>query len=194
MIAWELLDLCVACLRVGLMESVHPSKILPATRAISRWLQCVDSSQSFGGDKHRSQLLTKDANYIEKLDIVPTYQEDGSFAKGENGCNMGSFGGDLEIKALASMFGISVVIWNYSSIRKRDARQQVVVCLDFTSTTDPFAMKDLYMTPTEIASFCRPERIGRVTHIEFNGVDHYSCMLSATGVVNCLSSVYNLPD
>ena len=54
-------------------------------------------------------------------------------------------------------------------------------------------MKDFYMTPTEIASFCnRPERIGRVAHIEFNGVDHYSCMLPATGVVNCLPSVYNL--
>ena len=147
------------------MESVHPSKILSATSRDRSMAAMCRQLAKFWLDKHRSQLASKDAKYIEKLDIVPTYQDDGSFVKGENGCDMGSFGGDLEIKALASMFGISVVIWNYTSIRKRDARQQVAVCLDCTSRTDPFAMKDLYMTPTDIASFCkRPERIGRVAH------------------------------
>ena len=48
------------------------------------------------------------------------------------------------------------------------------------------------MTPSEIVAFCaKPERVGRVAHIEFNGSNHYACMQTPSAAVQIAELVKN---
>ena len=84
--------------------------------------------------------------------------------------------------------GISTVIWSVHNLKTKGAKFSVHVHV--LNNKDAFKMKEVLMTPSEIVAFCaKPERVGRVAHIEFNGSNHYACMQTPGAAVQIAEPV-----
>ena len=80
------------------------------------------------------------------------------------------------------------MIWNVLNLKNKGAKFSVHV--HFLNNKDAFKMKEVLMTPSEIVAFCaKPERVGRVAHIEFNGSNHYACMQTPGAAVQIAEPV-----
>ena len=120
---------------------------------------------------HHQSLLTREERdgLDEVKDVLPNHPivDDGDF---------GSFGTITTIAGLAAVLDVSVVCWNQKTLRKSDARQQLIVHQH--SLSSPFQIKEQSMTPGEIYALCK--RDVEVMHILWNGTNHYSALISAS--------------
>ena len=159
-----------------LMESVHKTKeLIPSMRDRAMDDTCRSFSifwlKNFG-----TQLTPSENSIIQELEDMPIYY-------GEQLIQMGSFGDSNTILGLVACLGISVVLWNNELQKKRDVKQQVIVCMDRdecdSNKTWPYQVKELALSVKEIAALCNESKHkGRVAHIEWDGAGHYACMQS----------------
>lgn len=84
----------------------------------------------------------------------------------------GEFGTIHTITALAAFFKVSCVVWNTTTIDDAHADQQVI---KFLPNNDEPKVEEHAMSPNDILRF---SLANSVVHIEWNGIDHYSALVT----------------
>ena len=179
-----------------LMESVHKTKeVIPSMRDRAMDETCRSFSILWLKN-FCTHLTTTEMPIIKQLEDMPVYVDNQLI-------QMGSFGDSNTISGLAACLGISVVLWNNKLQKKRDVKQQVIVCLDRdecdSNKTWPYQVKEFALSVKEIAALCNESKHKeRVAHIEWDGDGHYACMQSNHAVdskmISSLMQSENLPD
>lgn len=165
----------LACL--GLLEHDHPKNTYDPTPR-DRGMDAL--CRLFAGawfEQHKASLNLSDTERTSisaTIEVVPEYPCTVA-------ADMGSFGNITTIMGLAVFFEIHIVCWDKTTLRNREACQQVIEFCPSSAETLK-RCKEHAWTAAQIVEFSATHASNTI-HIEWDGVNHYAALTAMGGQV-----------